>query len=476
MNGTRHYDAAIIGTGQGGKPLAAAMAAAGYGTAIIEREHVGGSCVNEGCTPTKTMVASARVAYLARRASDYGVNAGPVNVDMAKVRQRKREIVEGFRGGARSQLESTEGVDLMMGEARFGGQKTLEVRLNGGGTLRLTADKIFINTGTRPSVPPVEGLDDTSFLDNASIMELAEVPEHLLILGGGYVGLEFGQMFRRLGSRVTIVQRGKQLLAREDADVAEEVAKILREDGVEVLLNAEALRTKRSKDGKIQLLVRTPEGELALRGSHLLVATGRVPNTDRLNLAAAGVETDERGFIKVNDRLETSVAGIWALGDVKGGPAFTHISYDDFRVIRANLLEGSNVTIADRPVPYTVFIDPQLGRVGLSEQEAREQGLNIRVARMPMRRVARALEVDETRGFMKAVIDADTDQILGAAILGIEGGEITTVLQVAMMGGVPYTAIRDGVFAHPTLAESLNNLFSEQYVSDEYALSFSRSA
>jgi pyruvate/2-oxoglutarate dehydrogenase complex dihydrolipoamide dehydrogenase (E3) component len=291
-------------------------------------------------------------------------------------------------------------------------------------------------------------------------MELDEVPDHLLVLGGGYVGLEFAQMFRRFGSEVTVVQRGRQLLSREDADVAEAVAEILREDGIEVLLETRAERAEQTEDGTIRLTIRTPEGESTLEGSHLLVAAGRPPNTDQLNLEAAGVETDKRGFIKVNERLETNVPGIWALGDVKGGPAFTHISYDDFRIVRTNLLEGGNATINDRMVPYTIFIDPQLGRVGLSEEEAREQSRNVRVAKMPMSHVARALEVDEPRGVMKAVVDAETHQILGCAVLGIEGGEVMAMIQIAMMGGVPYTVLRDAIFAHPTLAESLNNLFA----------------
>ncbi len=288
-------------------------------------------------------------------------------------------------------------------------------------------------------------------------MELDQVPEHLLVVGGGYVGLEFGQMFRRFGSQVTIVQRRGQLLPREDPDVAEEIANILRQDGIELLLETHPLRVEETRP--MRLVVRTPEAERTLTGSHLLVAAGRVPNTERLNLAAAGIQTDKRGFIPVNERLETSVPGIYALGDINGGPAFTHISYDDFRIIRTNLLEGGNATTTGRLVPYAVFIDPQLGRVGLSEREARAQGRNIRVAKLPMSYLARTLEVDETRGFMKAVVDADTGQILGAAVLGIEGGEIMTILQMAMMGQVPYTVLRDAVFAHPTLAESLNNLF-----------------
>src|SRR5436309_13684821 len=291
-------------------------------------------------------------------------------------------------------------------------------------------------------------------------MELAELPEHLLVLGGGYIGLEFGQMFRRFGSRVTIVQRAPQLAPREDADVAEEIRRILCEDGVEVLLNTKAASVEPGGDGMVRLVVHNGGGERALLGSHLLLAAGRSPNIEALNLGAAGVETDKNGFIKVNERLETSVPGVYALGDVKGGPAFTHISYDDFRIIRTNLLEGGNADLRDRLVPNTVFIDPQLGRIGLSETEARARGGNVRVAKMPMNYVARALEMDEARGFMKAVVDADTGLILGAAVLGIEGGELMAALELAMMGKLPYTVLRDAVFAHPTLAEAFNNLFT----------------
>ncbi|MDQ6659542.1 MAG: mercuric reductase [Chloroflexota bacterium] len=460
MTSATQYDAIVIGAGQAGGPLSTALAKAGWKTAIIEREHVGGTCINEGCTPTKTMVASGRVAYLARRGADYGVQTGPVSVDMAKVRQRKRDIVESFRSGSQQQIESTKGVDLLLGEARFIGPKTLEVHLSNGETRQLTADTIFINAGARPAQPSLSGVEHVSTLDSTSIMELGTVPEHLLIVGGGYIGLEFGQMFRRFGSRVTIIQRGANLLAREDVDVAEEVAKIMREDGIEVLLETKPVRVEQAADGTISLTVQTKEGERTLSGSHLLMAAGRVPNSDWLNLDAAGVQTDKRGFISVNERLETNIPGIYALGDVKGGPAFTHISYDDFRIIRTNLLEKGNASIHGRLVPYTVFIDPQLGRVGLSETDARKQGRNMKVAKMPMNEVARALEMDESRGFMKAIVDADTGQILGCAVLGIEGGEIMAVLQMAMMGKVPYTVLRDAVFAHPTLAESLNNLFS----------------
>ena len=453
------FDAIVIGTGQAGKPLARALGGAGWKTAIVERDQVGGSCINYGCTPTKTMVASARVAYLARRAADYGVHVGPVRVDLREVVLRKQKVVEQFRGGSRKSLEGTGGVELIFGEASFDGKKSVMVRLQDGGSRCLRGEWIFLNTGTRPTRPSVEGLEEVPTLDNASIMELEDLPEHLLVLGGGYIGLEFGQMFHRFGSRVTIVQRGERLLSREDPDVADEVARILREDGVEVLLSTLTRRAAWAPGGFAQLNVRTPEGERTLEGSHLLVAVGRVPNTDLLNLEAAGVETDGRGFVRANERLETTADGVYALGDVNGGPAFTHIAYDDFRVIRANLLEGGSATTVDRLVPYTVFIDPQLGRVGMSETEARRAGRNVRVAKIPMRHVARAIETGETRGFMKAVVDADSGQILGCAILGLEGGEVMSALQMAMMGGLPYTAVKDGVFAHPTLAESLNNLF-----------------
>ena len=453
-----HYDAIVIGSGQGGTPLSMALAKAGMRTALIERKHVGGTCVNEGCTPTKTMVASGRVAYLARRAADYGVHTGPISIDLEKVRQRKRDIVASFRGGSETRIGKTQNLELMMGEASFSGAKAVAVRTSDGGQQSLSADRIFINAGTRASRPKLEGLDQVTALDNESIMELGAVPEHLLILGGGYIGLEFGQLFRRFGSRVTIVQSAGQLLTREDPDIAEEVAKILRQDSVEVVLSAKAKRVEQAGE-KIQLQIESGGKSSTLTGSHLLVATGRTPNSDTLSLSAAGVKTDGQGFIQVNDRLEASADGIYALGDIKGGPAFTHISYDDFRIIRANLLEGKTASTKGRQVPYCVFIDPQLGRVGLTETEARAQGRTFRVAKLPMTSVARALEVDETRGFMKAIVDAGTNQILGAAVLGLEGGEVMSVLETAMIGKLSYNTLRDATYAHPTLTESLNNLF-----------------
>jgi pyruvate/2-oxoglutarate dehydrogenase complex dihydrolipoamide dehydrogenase (E3) component len=459
MSAAEHYQAIVIGSGQGGTPLCGALAEAGLRTALVEREHIGGTCVNEGCTPTKTMVASARVAYLSRRGANYGVHTGDIRIDLQRVRQRKRDIVDSFRNGSQARLEKTKNLDVIFGEATFTGAKSVSVRLRDGVQRTLSADRIFINAGCRPAVPTLEGLKDVPFLNSTSIMELDSVPEHLLVLGGGYVGLEFGQMFRRFGSRVTIVQSGSQLLSREDPDIAREVAAILKQDGIEVLLSTKAERVAKS-GAQIKVTARTANESRSLEGTHLLVATGRVPNTDTLNISAAGLIAENHGFLKVNSKLETNVEGVYALGDIKGQPAFTHISYDDFRILRTNLIEKGSATTEGRFVPYTVFIDPQLGRVGLTETEARSQNKKIRVAKMPMSYVARALEVDETRGFMKAIADTATNQILGAAILGLEGGEIMSMLQLAMMGKLPYTVLREATFAHPNLAESLNNLFA----------------
>lgn len=444
-------DAIILGSGQAGNPLAAALSRAGKKTALIESRHVGGTCVNEGCTPTKTMVASARVAYLARRGADFGVKTSGISMDMARVRERKRAIVESFRTGSEKRLSGAENVELIRGEGRFVGPKRIAVN---GRVLR--ADWIFINTGQRSRIPQIEGIANVPLLDNASIMELDTVPEHLLVLGGGYVGLEFAQMFRRFGSRVTVIHKGKQLLDREDEDVADEVKKILEEDGIEALLNANTRRAS----GAVELQLELPDGTRSLKGSHLLAATGRIPNTEALELEAAGIATDDRGYVRVNEFLETSVDGVYALGDVNGGPAFTHISYDDYRIVKANLLDGESRTTRGRFIPYTVYIDPQLGRVGLSENQARRLGREVRVAKMPMTSVARALEMDETRGFMKIIVDAKTELILGAAVLGVEGGEMMSMIEIAMMGGLKYTALQNATLAHPALAESLNNVFS----------------
>ncbi len=455
---TALFDTVIIGTGQSGKPLAIALARAGRKVAVIEREHVGGTCINVGCTPTKTMVASGRVAYLARRAKDYGVNAGRVTVDMRGVLKRKRGVVESFRNYGQKTLEKTANVELIFGEARLKDTKCVVVELRRGGTRELEGKRIVINTGGRPAVPPIEGLDRVPFLDSTSIMELTELPGHLIVLGGGYIGLEFCQMFRRFGARVTIVNRDLRLILREDPDVSAEVEKILKEDGIEVLNSAQVTRVEKSGAG-VRVLLQSREGAKKISGSHLLLALGRVPNSDRLNLGAAGVQTDKLGYIEVNARLETNIPGIYAIGDVKGGPAFTHISYDDFRILRENWLNGGNATIDGRPVPNCMYIDPQLATVGINETEAQKRGIEYCVAKLPMTGVARAQEMSETRGFMKAIVDAKTRQILGCTVLGVEGGEIMSMLQIAMMGKLPYPAIKEAIFAHPTLAESLNNLF-----------------
>ncbi len=454
-----NYDVIVIGTSQGGRLLPIAFAKAGRKVALNERDHVGGTCVNVGCTPAKTMVASARVAYLARRGVDYGVHTGPISVDLQAIRQRKQGIVEGARSAFESLIKATQGLDLLMGEAHFIAPKTLEVHLKDGETREITAPLIFIDTGARPEPLTIKGIESASVLNSTTIMELDTLPEHLFIIGSGYIGLEFGQMFRRFGSQVTLIQHNLRLLMSEDEDVSDAIVKILREDGITVLTATTPQQVEQLSDGRIRLAVRTPQGEQQLTGSHLLAAVDRVPNTEDLTPEAAGIQLDKEGYIQVNGQLETNVPGIYALGDVKGGPAFTHIAYDDFRILRTNLLEHGNASTQDRIVPYTIFIDPQLGRVGMSENEARKPGRNILVAKLPMNAVPRALEIGETRGFMKAVVDADTQHILGCAMLCVEGGEIMTIMQVAMMGKLPYTALKEGTFTHPTLAEGLKTLF-----------------
>jgi pyruvate/2-oxoglutarate dehydrogenase complex dihydrolipoamide dehydrogenase (E3) component len=461
------YDAIIIGAGQAGPPLAYALAQSGKRTAIIERRYVGGTCVNTGCTPTKTMIASAQVAYIARRAGDFGVHTGPVEVRLSEIVKRKREIVQSFRESNASSLEDADSIDLIRGEARFIDRHTVSVKLADGAARELSSEWIFINTGARSLIPPIDGLDSVTVYDNESMMELEEVPHHLLIVGGGYIGLEFGQMFRRFGSQVTIVERSRQLVGNEDDDIAGTMAEILREDGIEVLLQSNVTRVEPHDDGGVIVTVESKKANQPQRRisvSHLMLAVGRIPNTEALDLDRAGIKTDDKGYIQVNEQLETNVPGIYAMGDVKGGPAFTHISYDDYRVICANLLDGEpngKRTINDRLLPYTVFTDPQLGRVGLSESQAREQGYQVKIAKMPVSSAARAIETGQTRGMMKVVINAEDDTILGCAILAPEGGELMSLLQIAMMGGLSYTAIRDGIFAHPTFAESLNNLFTQ---------------
>jgi pyruvate/2-oxoglutarate dehydrogenase complex dihydrolipoamide dehydrogenase (E3) component len=454
-----HFDAIVIGTGQAGKPLAGALGKAGLRTAIIEKGRVGGTCVIDGCTPTKTMVASARVAHLARRAADYGVRVGDVEVDLEVVRRRKREMVDAWSSGGEKGLGRIDAVDLVFGTARFTGPKEIEVTLPDGGARAMTADRVFINTGTRNRVLDLDGLDSVPWLDNASLMELAEVPEHLVILGGGFIGLEFAQMFRRFGSRVTVVEASDRIAPREDDDIRDALREILGEDGIDFRCGELASEARAAGRG-VEVRLGDAGWDAGVRGTHLMVAVGRVPNADDLGLEKTEVERTERGFIRVDDGLRTSADGIWALGDVNGGPPFTHIAYDDYRVVRENVLGVGGASRADRIVPYTLFTDPQLGRVGLTEREAREKGYEVAVAKMPMSRAARAVETDETRGLMKAVVDAGTGRILGASILGVEGGEIASAIQIAMMGGLTYRDLRDSAFSHPTLTESLNNLFA----------------
>jgi pyruvate/2-oxoglutarate dehydrogenase complex dihydrolipoamide dehydrogenase (E3) component len=458
MATAEHYEAIVIGAGQGGVPLARALAEAGRRTLLIEATHVGRTCINEGCTPTKTMVASARVAYLARRGADYGVRTGPISVDMVRVRQRKRAIVESFRGGNERRLQATANLTLLYATARFTAARTLAATLPDGAVRAVTAECIVINTGGRPAVPAIEGLADVAWLDSTSIMELDVVPEHLLVIGGGYIGLEFGQMLRRFGSRVTVIQSATALLPHEDVDICSAVAAIMRQDGLDLRLGEHITRLAPAPGGGV--LATPASGGAPLAASHVLLAAGRVPNSDALDCAAGGVALAPGGFIAVDDRLATSAAGVFAIGDVKGGPAFTHISYDDFRILRTNLLAGGQATTRGRMVPYTLFTDPQLGRVGLTEREAAASGRAADVYSMPMDYVARALEMDEARGLMKAIVDRSSGEILGAAVLGIEGGELMAMFEMAMLGRVAIDRIRDATFAHPTLAEALNNLFS----------------
>ncbi len=449
------YDAVVIGSGQAGNPLSQKLADHGWSVALIEKDHLGGTCVNTGCTPTKTMVASAQVAHYVRQAATWGVQTEAVKVNMTDVVARKERIVSQWRSGLEKKVADRKNLRLYRGTAQFIGPHRLRV-----GNEELDSERIFINTGARPAIPSLEGLDATGYLTNASIMELRELPEHLLVLGGGYVGLEFGQMFRRFGSQVTIVHRDKQILPREDADVAQELQKALEKEGIRFLLKANTKRVAKEKK-TIALQVEVGGKPETVQGSHLLVATGRRPNTDDLGLESAGVAMAADGFIKVNGRLETNVPGIWALGDVKGGPAFTHISYNDYQIVYANLIEGKNQTIDGRLVPYAVFTDPQLGRVGLTEKDARKAGHKLKIGKIPTANVARAIERDETAGLMKVVVDAKTDRILGAAILSTEGGELVQILEFVMLAGAPYTLLKGAIYIHPTLAEGFWGLMEQ---------------
>ena len=456
----KNYDAIIIGSGQAGTPLSKKLAKEGWKTVLIEKDLIGGTCTNIGCTPTKTMIASAKRIYDCKKAKSLGVHTNEVTLNLEEVLKRKNQVVEQFRNGATEGLKKTENLDIIFGTAVFMGKKQLTVTGKDGAIAELTADKIFIDIGARPSVPDIIGLKDVPYLTSTTMMELHELPEHLLIIGGGYIGLEFGQMYRRFGSKVTILEEGKRFLGREDADIADCIQKFLEAEEIEILTDAQVNTVKKEKDGIIAFL-KTSDKERTIKCSHLLLATGRKPETDLLKTDVGGVKTDEHGFIEVNDQLETSVEGVYALGDVKGGPEFTHIAYNDYLVVYNNLIQGKKENYHNRLVPYTMFTDPQLGRVGITEEEAKKKGLEIRVATLPMKHVARAIETGDTRAMMKAIVDKESSTILGVAIVGEQGGEVMTVLQMAMAGGITWQQIRSMPIAHPLYAESLNNLFMQ---------------
>jgi dihydrolipoamide dehydrogenase len=456
----KQYDCIVIGSGQAGTPLAKKLAEAGKKTLLVEKRFIGGTCVNDGCTPTKTMVASARVAYLAGKCNDMGVTIKGFKVDLRQVKKHKDDIVLKSRNGGQAAVERTKNLDLLFGDATFIDKKTISVQPKTGKAKEFKADQIFLNVGTKTIIPnDIEGLDDIDYLTSTTILDLEKVPGHLLVIGGNYIGLEFGQMFRRFGSKVTILEKSGRILSKEDEDISVEMTRILEEENIKIYSNAKTTKFKQKAGGKITATVIVNGEEQKIKCTHVLIAIGRSPQTTTLGLDKTGVKMDERGNIPTNDKLETNVKGIYALGDVRGGPAFTHISYNDYTIVYRNLIENQDLNITDRPIPYCMFTDPELGRVGISETEAKKQGLNYKVAKLPMAHVARAIETGDTRGMMKAVVDPDTKKILGVAVVGTEGGEIMSVLQMAMEGGITYDRIRYCVFAHPTYSESLNNLF-----------------
>src|SRR5882757_3178867 len=446
------YDAIVIGSGQAGVPLSLRLADIGWQVALIEKSYLGGTCINNGCTPTKTMVHRAQVAHYARNAARWGVRASGVSADLPAIVSQRNKVVHSFREGREKQVKRRPNLLFYSGQARFVDVHQIRV-----GETLLESEKIFINTGGRSRDPGIPGMDTVPYLTNDNIMDLTVLPEHLIVLGGGYIGLEFGQMFGRFGSRVTVIQSPAQIVSREDPEVAAELQRVLEEEGLTFLLSARATRVEKDED-TIVVSVDRASGPSIVSGSHLLVAIGRRPNTDDLGLEHAGIETDPSGFIKVNGWLETNVPGIWALGDVKGGPAFTHISYNDFQIVDANLTQGKNLTTDNRIVPYCVFTDPQLGGVGMTEKEARAAGHKLKIGKIPMEWVARAIERDETRGMMKIIVDAMNDRILGASILAVEGGELVHILYTLMLGKLPYTLQQGAVYIHPTLAEGFFTL------------------
>jgi len=456
------FDAIVIGTGQAGPPLAARLSGEGRKVAIIERDKIGGTCVNFGCIPTKALVASARAAHMARRAADFGVHTGgSVRVDMAQVHARMKEISGKSNKGVTSWLEGLAHVELIRGDARFVDSRRVEVD---GRTLE--APSIFVNVGGRPSIPDFDELNEVDYLTNSGMLELDSLPEHLIVVGGSYIGLEFGQMFRRFGSEVTIVQRGERLIPRDDPDVSEAVREFFEREGIRVRLKAEC--TSVSKEGQgVAIQVDCDSGEPRVVGSHVLFAVGRTPNTDSLNLDAAGVAVDERGYIEVDDQLRTNVSGIWALGDCNGRGAFTHTSYNDYEIVAANLFDDDPRRVSDRILCYGLYTDPPLGRVGLTEQEARASGRSVLIGKRPMTKVGRAQERSETDGFIKILVDAESEQILGAAVLGIGGDEVVHSLLALMYARTPYTVMSRAVHIHPTVAELLPTVLQDLKPLDE---------
>lgn len=454
----RTYDVIVIGAGPGGAALAEAFASARKKTALIERADVGGTCVNAGCTPTKTMIASAAVANCISRASEYGIEVGAPHVHLRAIQDRKDSLVRSFRTRKRAHLESIQGLDLCYGEASFVGAKTLEVRSPRARSLELVSETIIIDTGSRPSTPPIAGIRDVPTFDSTSIMELTTLPEHLAILGGGAVGVEFAQMFRRFGCTVTLIEQSSQLLPQEDPDVAASISNILAQGGITVRVGF-AVKFIEQQGNAIRILGAEGNGNICVLCSHVLIAAGRTPNADMLGLSATGIKTTSSGHIAVDDRLQTSTPGIFAIGDVTGEAPFTHISYDDHRILRTNLLLGGQASTAHRILSYVIYVDPQLGRVGLSETQAAAVGIPYRLAKMQMSHVARALETDHPQGFLKALVNPDSGRILGATVLGDQGGEIMSMIHVAMLADISYEVLRDSPFAHPTYAEGLNSLF-----------------
>ena len=449
------YDAIIIGTGQAGPALAARLAASGMQVAVIERGRFGGTCVNNGCTPTKTLIASAYAAHVARRSADYGLTIGPVEVDMPRIKARKDAVVEGSRSSLEKWLGSLPNIRIVRGQARFTGPRTVAV-----GAETLTAERVFIDVGGRPHVPDLPGVRQVPYLTSESIMDVDFVPAHLLIVGGSYVGLEFAQMYRRFGSRVTVIEMAARLTQREDPEVSDAIRDILAAEDVQIRLNARCLALEADPEG-VRVRLGSSAAAPSVAGTHVLLAVGRVPNTDQLGLREAGIETDPQGYIRVDETLATSAQNVYALGDCNGHGAFTHTAYNDYEIVADNLLNGTHRKVSDRIPIYALFTDPPLGRVGKSESEARREGHELLVGRMPMADVARAREKGETQGFMKVLVDGRTKRILGAAILGVGGDEAVHSLVDAMYGGLPYTAVQHGVRIHPTVSELIPTMLGE---------------